>query len=202
MTAARKAFRYFEYTLTLALIVFGAYCGIEYASGSQPLVVISDNPSSMSPTINYGGLTITYRTPFQDLKVGEIIAFNDPRGIPSVIVHRIVAIVTCSNGIRCVITKGDNSITNPTNDPWNVTQSDYKSQVILIIPYAGYLSPSLWGLKGYEAALPIIFVALLIAFVSWVFEQRTKNKSNSADVVLPNSKEISGKLETKVEKIW
>ncbi len=137
----------------------------------------------MSPTINYGDLAITYKTPFQNLKVGEIIVFQDPRGNPSTYVHRIVAIVTCQGGARCLETKGDNSATNPTKDPWNVTQNYYESQVILIVPYAGYLSPSLWGLSGPAAALPIVFVVLLVAFLSWLAEQKKSTNKNKEKVV-------------------
>ena len=173
----KKTLRYFEYALTLALIGLAVYSVAEYASGTQPFYVVSDYPSSMSPTMNYGTVGMTYHTPFQDLKVGDIIAFHDPNGTPITIVHRIVAIVSCENGNRCLETKGDNSMTNPKKDPWNVTQTEYEGQVILIIPYVGYISPALRGFGGATVALPIIFIVLLVGFVSLIRGQKTGMKA-------------------------
>jgi len=94
------------------------------------------------------------------------------------LVHRIVAIVPCDNGEQCLETKGDNNVTNPTRDPWFVTQAEYKGQVILIIPYMGYISPTLWGFKGSYVALPLVFVALLFVLVFYMLEQRSEAKKD------------------------
>lgn len=168
----KTLFRYVEYILTTALIVLAAYSAIAYSSGTAPFYVVSDYPSSMSPTMNYATVGMTYHTSFQDLKVGDIIVFHDPNEYTKTIVHRIVAIVPCDNGNTCLVTKGDNNVTNPTRDPWNVTQADYVGQVILIVPYLGYLSPSLWGFEGATIALPIIFVILLVSLVSYSRDQK------------------------------
>jgi signal peptidase I len=161
---AKILVKYSEYALTTAIFVLIAYSAIAYASGSAPFYVVSDYPSSMTPTMNYATIGVTYHTSFQGLKVGDIIVFHDPYEYSKTIVHRIVGIVPCDNGNSCLLTKGDNNATNPTRDPWNVTTSDYIGQVIMIVPYVGYLSPTLWGLEGVAIVLPFIFVALLLGF--------------------------------------
>ena len=153
------------YAVTILLIGVAAFAIVEYASGTQPFYVVSDNPSSMSPTINYGWVVVVYRSPFSSMSVGDIIAFHDPRGNPDIIIHRVVSVTECGT-TTCLTTKGDNSATNPTPDPWVVTQQDYVGKVVLVIPFAGYLSPALWGFKGLSVYLPIAFVALLLVFVS------------------------------------
>jgi signal peptidase I len=149
-----------------ALLVLSAYVGANYAFGVQTIYVVSDNPSSMSPTINYGDLALTYPTSFTSLKVGDIIFFHDPRGNPEVIVHRIVSVGACG-GQLCFGTKGDNSITNPAPDPWNVTAPYYLSQVALVVPWIGYISPAFWGFGGVLVLIPLAFVALLAFFVMY-----------------------------------
>ncbi|MEM3670462.1 MAG: signal peptidase I, partial [Thermoprotei archaeon] len=143
------------------LLLFSA---VDFAMGVPPFYVVSDNPSSMSPTINYGWIVVIYRVPFQQLHAGDIIVFNDPRGNSGVIIHRIVSANDC-NGQLCFSTKGDNNRTNPTPDPWNVTQNYYIGEVIAIIPYLGYLTPALWGFRGLTALLPVTFVILLVALL-------------------------------------
>lgn len=162
----RKGAKYAEYAGTAALVVLCAYVAVNLAMGVQTLYVVSDYPSSMSPTINYGDLAITYRTPFTSLHTGEIIFFHDPRGNPGTIVHRIVSVETCG-GAMCVQTKGDNQVTNPTPDPWNVTSADYLSQVVLVVPFVGYLSPALWGFGGIRVVIPLTFILLLGFFVAY-----------------------------------
>lgn len=158
------------YGVTVILICLAAFAVVEYATGTQPFYVVTDNPSSMSPTINYGGLAVIYKAPFSSLRPGTIIAFHDPRGNPGILLHRIVTVGTCG-GQMCLTTKGDNNATNPVADPWNVTQSDYIGEAILLIPYLGYVSPALWGFSGFSALLPVSVVVIAAALVAVLRQQ-------------------------------
>jgi signal peptidase I len=193
----KQALRYVEYALTLLLFVFAAYAAVEYASGTQPIYVVSDYPSSMSPTMNYASMGVIYHASFQSLKVGDIIVFQDPEGYPVTIVHRIVAIVPCGSG-QCLETKGDNNVTNPTRDPWYVNQADYKGQVVLIVPYLGYISPTLWGFRGGYVALPLIFVAFVFVLIFYMLEQRSQTKKDRP----PSPKTDEEPKKDGVEKTW
>ncbi|MDG7007218.1 MAG: signal peptidase I [Nitrososphaerota archaeon] len=160
----RRGLKYAEYAVVTALLVLSVYVAANYAFGIQTIYVVSDNPSSMSPTINYGDLALTFRTPFSTLHVGDIAFFHDPRGNPGIIVHRIVWEGTCG-GELCFRTKGDNNVTNPTPDPWNLTAPYYLSQVFLVVPFVGYLSPAFWGFRGVDVLLPYAFIGLILFFV-------------------------------------
>ena len=154
-----------SYALTILLIGVAVFALLEYATGTQPLYVVSDSPSSMSPTLNYGDVAVIYRAPFSSLGPGSIIAFHDPRGNPGIIVHRVVSVITC-NGTECLVTKGDNNVTNPTTDPWNVTKRDYIGEAVLVAPYMGYLSPAFWGFSGPSELLPVSVAFIAVALCS------------------------------------
>ena len=150
-----------SYAVTILLIGVSVFALVEYAMGTQPFYVVGDYPSSMSPHLNYGDVAVIYRTPYANVGVGSVIAFHDPRGNPGIIVHRVVAKVECG-GAECLVTKGDNNATNPTIDPWNVTQGDYIGQAVLVVPYLGYISPALWGFNGATALLPVSLVGVIM----------------------------------------
>ncbi len=162
----RRPLKYLAYAFTLLIIGVAAFSAIEYAQGVQPFLIVSDSPSSMSPIINYGDAAMMYRVPFDSLRVGDIIAFKDPRGTPMTIIHRIVAVENVG-GSTYLVTKGDNSATNPINDPWRVTQQDYLSKAIFVVPLVGYVSPALWGFTGAATFLPFILVLLLVIFFAF-----------------------------------
>ncbi len=169
--ANRRAARWAGYAATLGLVGLVVYGAAVYALGGMPFLVVADSPSSMSSTINHGDLTVNYVVPFDDLKVGDIVAFHDPRGNPVTVVHRVVAVDTCG-AQKCLVTKGDNSATNPTPDPWRVTQADYLGKVELVIPYVGYLSPALWGSEGALMLMPLGAAALLAVTIGVVKQVR------------------------------
>lgn len=156
-----------SYAVTILLLGVAAFALVEYATGTQPFYVVGDNPSSMSPTLNYGDVAVIYRVPFSSLGPGSIIAFHDPRGNPGIIVHRVVSVVLCG-GAECLVTKGDNNATNPTTDPWNVTQSDYIGEAVLVVPHLGYISPAFWGFSGLSELLPVSVVGIAVVLIGVV----------------------------------
>ena len=163
-----------SYAVTILLIGVAVFALLEYATGTQPFYVVSDRPSSMSPTLNYGDVAVIYRVPFSSLGPGSIIAFHDPRGNPGVIVHRVVSVIAC-DGTECLVTKGDNNVTNPTTDPWNVTQSDYIGEAVLVVPYMGYISPAFWGFSGLSELLPVSLVGVSVILIG-VIRQKPEDK--------------------------
>ncbi len=158
--------------LILAILIFSA---INLVQGVQPFYAVSDNPSSMSPAMNYGDVALVYKVSFSDLHVGDIVVFKDPRGSSQTIVHRIIAIEKDEGNSTYLVTKGDNGVTNPTSDPWKVTQKDYLSKAIVVVPMVGYISPALWG-PSLPIILPIIIAAVLLAF--FLYPKREKDGSD------------------------
>ena len=177
----KRLARWTSRAFTVVLIGVAVFALVEYATGTQPFYVVADSPSSMSPNVNYGDVAVIYRVPFSSVGVGTVIAFHDPRGNPGIMIHRVVSSESCPGGI-CLQTKGDNSATNPTQDPWNVTADDYVGEAVVVIPALGYISPSLWGFSGAAALLPVstLGVALVLASMMWrsfLGEKRGERKS-------------------------
>lgn len=84
---------------------------------------------SMEPTIHVSDGIITKET--NDLKDGDIIAFNNQGGIT---VHRIIKTYTQENGDKLFQTKGDN---NNGADRGLVEKSQIKGKVICRVPKVG-----------------------------------------------------------------
>ena len=124
----------------------------------------------MSPNMNYGDAFIVYRSDFNSLKPNDVVVFKDPRGNPATVVHRIIS-VNLSAPEPYVITKGDNDQTNPTEDPWQLTNQYYNGKVILVIPYVGYLSPALWGLNGSTFIVLAVGIILTIWVITYIIKK-------------------------------
>src|SRR5712692_3980398 len=182
---AKTAVRFTKYGVSVLLFGFVAFAAVEYATGTQPIYIVSDSPSSMSPTLNYGTAVVVYRSSFANLNAGDVVVFHDPRGNPGTMIHRIVSIQICSDGQVCAVTKGDNKFTNPTADPWNVTERFYLGKVIAYLPYAGYLSPALWGFSGILAGFPLAVIFLSVVFVAVIRQtgnMRNEEEAGSSEV--------------------
>lgn len=160
MKNLRGCLKYLNYGFVAVILGLLIFSVVDYAKGTPPFFVVSDSPSSMSPTMDYGDTVMVYKVSFDSLDVGDIIVFKDPRGNSQTVIHRIVA-VDINGSARCLITKGDNDLTNPTIDPWQVTEEDYLSKVVAIIPAAGYISPALWSSGGMLLVFAIVVVVLV-----------------------------------------
>ncbi|QQG48112.1 MAG: signal peptidase I [archaeon] len=180
-----RLLKYAEYAATLVLVGFAAYGGVEYLLGVQPYRVVTDSPSSMSNAINYGDVVAVYGAPYSSLRVGDVIVFHDPRGNPGVVIHRIFSVGDCQGQV-CYTTKGDNMATNPSADPWSVTESFYEGRVLAVLPYAGYLSPALWGFTGvslYVLLGSIGGIAVLLGIKSKNSGKETSKASGGASAM-------------------
>ena len=176
----RRAGRYASIALTVFLIGVSVFAVLEYAAGTQPLYVVDDSPSSMSPTLNYGDVAVIFSEPYSGVGPGTIIAFHDPDGGPGIVVHRVVSLADCG-GNECLVSKGDNNVTNPTIDPWNVSKSEYVGEVVLVVPYVGYLSPALWGFSGASALLPVSVAFIAVALGSVMRRPSPKHVGEGQD---------------------
>jgi len=101
------------------------------------LVVLSE---SMNPTINMGDLVITSSVDSNDIKVGDIVAFNDgDKQFP--VTHRVINVTATG-----FVTKGD---ANEDPDFKVRSKSSVVGKIVFWVPFAGYLvyfSRSIYGL--------------------------------------------------------
>jgi signal peptidase len=87
---------------------------------------------SMEPAIPVGSIVVVKKVNPEDVKVGDVIAFEMGE---SRTMHRVVEKVF-ENGSFHFRTKGD---ANEDSDPWIVKPEDVSGALMLTIPYYGYL---------------------------------------------------------------
>lgn len=146
--------RIFTSRLMVLLLLF-AYSGLSVYSGNFiPLRLV--NGDSMEPTLFSGDIILLKGMPFSEIKVGDIVAYKVPAAAksatgPTTILHRVQK-TAARNGQRVLITKGDNSST----DPWPVTSSQVQGKQALRIPFLGKPVVMLTSKRG------ILFVSIAI----------------------------------------
>jgi signal peptidase len=100
------------------------------AAGCRLLIEHSD---SMRPTIQTGALLITRNVPARSIRVGDIVAFDDPELHGKLVTHRVVAIHASARQID-FLTRGD---ANPTPEKWSASRRGTIRKLELAIPAAG-----------------------------------------------------------------
>jgi signal peptidase len=135
--------------VTIIVAGIGVYFGLRFfLSTDTPLVAVASG--SMRPALEVGDLVIVQGVPASEIKVGDIIVFNQP-GETINTIHRVVAIETLANGTIEFRTKGD---ANPTADPQWTPEQNVKGRVLFRIPYLGYL-----------ALIPTIPITIIIIII-------------------------------------
>jgi signal peptidase I len=161
------------YLIPIFAIIAGYGAIIVVTQESYPFTIVTG--TSMQPTIMPGTIAMIDRTPFNQLKVGDIIVFtpqialetscNDSPSssltsetpIPCYIIHRIVSITTNSQGKTIVTTKGDNNAASLQGYDTNIDSSMYIGQVVLQFPLIGYAT-----VQPYNEYLAVIILIILI----------------------------------------
>ncbi|MFP6592103.1 MAG: signal peptidase I, partial [Candidatus Latescibacterota bacterium] len=108
-----------------------------YFGAVNPFYVVSSG--SMYPQLAmYDIIVITGHTPFEDVKVGDIIVFDRPKDHDKVIVHRVVAVV--DDDPKTLRTKGDNNQASIPGTDFPITEQEYVGTVVHVIPQVGYIT--------------------------------------------------------------
>jgi signal peptidase I len=155
-------------------VTVGLLCGsavafaVAYAAllvcGYKPVAVYS---GSMRPTIPVGGLVVDRPVPAADVRVGDVITFNDPYVNGRLVTHRVVQIVATSNG-PAYRTKGD---ANASRDPWAIRLHGEVGRVSFSVPVAGYV---LFYAHTRELRTLLILAAaavLLFGALRWIWRK-------------------------------
>jgi len=142
------------------------WIGLQIIFGTQnPFFVVSSG--SMVPELEvYDVLVVQGNTPFEEIKVGDVIVFDRPSGHDRVIVHRVVAII--DEDPFTLRTKGD---ANPASIPgtdFPVTEEEYIGQVEYVIPQVGYVTRIL--------SPPINYIVIAIIVGIMIFKQISKSR--------------------------
>ena len=175
MKAAGKVFMFIYRVAAWIMIFLAALLLVLYLFGIRPYAV---KTGSMEPAIHEGSLCfINQRTPFEQVKVGQVIAFKTGDAL---VTHRVVGID--EEGIT---TKGD---ANNVVDAAKVTKENYIGKNETVVPFVGMIPLYVRSSSG-RAALIIIFGAFLLtgllydrisAYIRKREEQQEANNNNTS----------------------
>ena len=139
--------------------------------GNNIMVVTSD---SMFPALKPNDLIIVKPFKIEEIKEGDIIAFDSHMYGIGIVSHRAIAVAD-DDGIIGLDTKGDNNI---DDDPWTVHDEDLIGIVIEVIPAFGILliEPVRYTLV---AVIVITAVSLLKEIITEAKKTSSKTKSEN-----------------------
>ena len=150
-------------------------------------------------TLHKGDIVLIQGVDPKDLKTNypdsDIIVFHNPNDPTELIVHRIIA-VTEVNGSLYFSTKGDGNGNKwpetpqysldpwDTNYPQGVPQNLIEGKVIMRIPWIGWVAIKMQelqkdlNLQGFNIALPIIIVLILVLIIAEFVIPLLKRRKN------------------------
>jgi signal peptidase len=147
-----KTIKFITNLISSIIIIVGTLFVILFAVGIQPFVVES---GSMEPAIKTGSLCfINKKSPYEDIKKGDIIAFKIPSG--AYVTHRVVEINN-----KGIITKGD---ANMNVDNVVTTQETYLGKNFFSIPKCGVIVKKIQTTPGKI----IVATFILVLFIAGI----------------------------------
>jgi signal peptidase I len=120
----------------------------------------------MQPTLEIGDMVFVQNVPFNSIRTGDVMVFNEPNPAGTgctdfTVVHRVVNII--DGGL---ITQGDNRFTNPSPDEpgtWPPVPAEcVRGRVIFVVPYLGRISELFPPPYNYL----VIGLILIVVFLS------------------------------------
>ncbi len=120
--------------LGLVILLGVAAIVVPAAAGATPMTVLT---KSMEPTYPPGTLVIVKPLPVEDVSIGDVITYQIASGRPEVVTHRVVSIISTSDGERRFVTQGDN---NAVPDALAVQPVQIRGEVWYAIPWIGYVN--------------------------------------------------------------
>ena len=168
------------------------WIGLQMFFGTaNPFYVVSSG--SMIPTLEvYDVIVVEGKTPFEELKKGDIIVFYSPAkyelGEERVIVHRVHTIM--SEDPKTIQTMGDANPRPMKNVDYPITEKIYLGKVEYIIPQVGYVTQILQPPINYIIIAIIIGVMIAKQFFKKKKEPVFQNTENIVETKQNQSDEI------------
>ena len=143
-----------------------------YFGTPNPFYVVSSG--SMYPELAmYDIIVVTGHASFEDVKVGDIIVFDQPKDHDKVIVHRVVAVV--DDDPKTLRTKGDNNQASIPGTDFPVTEEEYIGTVVHLIPQVGYVT------KILQPPINYIIIAIIIGIM--IIKQISARQKKKEDII-------------------
>jgi signal peptidase len=143
----------------LAVLALCAYAAL-FAAGYRSVAVYS---GSMEPELHVGSLAFVKAVDSDEVRVGDIITFQDPQTRGRLITHRVVERFR-HHGQFVYRTKGD---ANRIVDPWTIALPGTVGRTSFDVPVVGY---ALVYAKTREVRTALLLLFSLVALV-WVLDR-------------------------------
>lgn len=164
----RKVCSILSTIILLILLILACLLFVPNLLGYQSFAVVS---GSMEPAYSVGSIVYAKETPFDELKVGDVISFSISEDTK--VTHRITAI---DNEKQQFTTKGD---ANNTEDGEPVSYANVIGKVMFGVPYLGFLSQYIRTPLGIAIGCGVIFIMILLNFIPDIFsEEESKEKES------------------------
>ena len=176
----------------IVVIIAVIWIGLQMFFGTaNPFYVVSSG--SMIPTLEvYDVIVVEGKTPFEELKKGDIIVFYSPAkyelGEERVIVHRVHTIM--SEDPKTIQTMRDPNPRPMKNLDYPITEKIYLGKVEYIIPQVGYVTQILQPPINYIIIAIIIGVMIAKQFFKKKKEPVFQNTENIVETKQNESDEI------------
>ncbi|ROS54760.1 signal peptidase I [Frigoribacterium sp. PhB24] len=140
----------FALVLGLALVLVV----VPKAAGATPLTVLT---GSMEPRLPPGTLIVVKPTPVGGIHLGDVVTYQIESGRPEVISHRVIEIVSSSDGRTAFVTKGDD---NSEPDEALVLPEQVRGTLWYSVPWLGFVNQVVNG-DARSWIVPLLAIALL-----------------------------------------
>lgn len=209
MSKMKKTFKITTIILTVLLFILAFYIMIfgSIARKNNELLNFFGYSYSFVPTDSMAGtnedsfeansLIITKKTPFNDLKINDVIVYQGKShsGAEILIVHRIVRV----NEDGSFVTKGDNP--NSTEDQVFVTNDNYQAKMIKSFKMFSF------GKNINSFQLQLLFLAIIILVIFTIYQifnlvrniKKDKLKEEEQILLAELREEVKKELEDKKE---
>ena len=166
----RKARKCFAFGLVLFLIPIATFAILNFVPGMQYSLYMVKTTANEQNLKVYDVTIIDYNTPFENIKVGDVIIYYNPNGHDKTLVHRVVEIL--DKNPFTVKTKGDNNSDSIYGIDFPITKQEYVGKVVYVISQVGDSTKLVSG----NAVLITIVVIMVIGIAQHV--RYTKRKSS------------------------
>jgi signal peptidase len=147
-------------------VAFAVFYGALIVGGYRPVAVYS---GSMRPTIPVGGLAVDRTIAARDVRVGDVITFDDPYVKGRMVTHRVVSVIPAAQGLA-YRTKGD---ANPARDPWTIRLNGQVGRVAFSVPGAGYVLVYAHTREVRSALICLASLLVLVGLLRRIWRKET-----------------------------
>lgn len=142
--------------LTAVLLLALASVAIPAISGAQTYAILTP---SMQPAYPPGTLIVVRDVPADDLRIGDVITFQQVTDSAAVVTHRIIGITASTTGERTFVTRGDD---NGAEDPEPITEEQIHGALWYAVPWIGWIATA-----RAQGPLGVLIPTAGIVLIGW-----------------------------------